>query len=302
MHKFAAFVDRSRFQAALVAVIAALLPLGGIVSGAVLGLVVLRHGMAAGAQSLAVASSILFLPALIFAGGQADQALGVVLQLMLWGLLAFVMASLLRATGSLAVCLQASIVVLSLLVLLFPLWVGDPAAWWSDQASQRLDLLAKNPQVGFDVEELRQQIEVLPFSLFTGIVAASLFLLGFVSLAFARSLHAVLENPGGFSREFRAIKLGKVLAIGTFIVAVASAMTEFHGVKNLVIVLTSLWMLKGLVLVHALAPKFQNPKPIITTAYMVLVISMLSGNPIVFVLVLIGLFDEFFGLRERFAH
>ena len=133
-----------------------------------------------------------------------------------------------------------------------------------------------------------------------GSYIANMFVVLVLTLSMARWWHGVLDNPGGFGREFRELRFGPRLGI----VAVAlTALALFAGGwlgqlgLKLLPTLLVLPMLQGLAIAHAIAKPHRAGKYWLIGVY---VLPMF--NPLLLVaIVVVGLLDPWIGFRERWA-
>lgn len=200
MRALAEYIMRGRRQAALVLGLTAALPLLFWLSAAGASLVLLRKGLT---QSLNVVVWAL-LPALVWALYGDPYVLLVIVG-------SLVMAHLLRESTS------------WLRVLLCSMLVGLGAAWmlsvvFADVIGQLSQMMRDAmPNVfadawqQLDAESQERMLELLT-PVLTGLMAAVAQMLSLAALLLARYWQAALYNPGGFGREFRAIRLPAAVA------------------------------------------------------------------------------------------
>ena len=200
MRAIAEYIMRGRRQAALVLGLTAALPLLFWLSAAGASLVLLRKGLT---QSLNVIVWAL-LPALVWALYGDPYVLLVIVG-------SLVMAHLLRESTS------------WLRVLLCSMLVGLGAAWmlsavFADVIGQLSQMMRDAmPNVfadawqQLDAESQERMLELLT-PVLTGLMAAVAQMLSLAALVLARYWQAALYNPGGFGREFRAIRLPAAVA------------------------------------------------------------------------------------------
>jgi hypothetical protein len=103
------------------------LPLAGIISGAIVVLLVLQHGVRKALLLAVIAAGVLALLALLTGGSAPQTAL---VALMNW-LPAYVLAALLGNWRSLTLTLQVAVIVASAGLVGFFVVLGDPAVFWN---------------------------------------------------------------------------------------------------------------------------------------------------------------------------
>lgn len=187
---------RGRFQAALVATIAAATPMFFWLGAAAVVLVTLRKGWLEGINLTLWAA----LPATAWLVMQGNPISLVVL------LIAFAMAAVLRNTVSWVPTLMTGVVMGLGLYWLMPQFVtelSDPDV---------LKQLA--PNAGFDDE----QIDIFG-RLLTGLWSTAYLLVAVLSLILGRWWQSQLFNPGGFAEEFRQLIFPPTVAVAIVVIA-----------------------------------------------------------------------------------
>ena len=165
------------------------------VSGALLGLATLRNGAVEGA--LVLLGSTVLGGAFMFAAIDTFRP-ALFLALLSWVPL-WVLAIVLRQTRSQGAALAAGGLILAAAIVVVRQYLGDPAAWWARVLEELFSWLSFSG----DWEPFIDRIAPL----MTGIVAAGALLGLAVTLILARWWHAVLDRPGGFGEEFRALRM-----------------------------------------------------------------------------------------------
>ena len=255
MLALASFIMRGRSQAALVAAVFAILsllfPLTGMLSSATLALATLRQGPVEGllvGLFAGLASGLFAFAAL----GSPVPALGFALAL--W-LPVWVLAVLLRNSGSPA--LTVTTAGLMGLAILIGLKVGltDPAAYWAELMEPVRQGLIEGG-ILTDAESRALILEVARWM--TGAFAATFYFQALLALFLGRWWQSLLYNPGGFGDEFRDLRLGKGLGVlGLALMAFILIKGENQWAADLLILITPLFLLQGLALIHWLVKAMQ---------------------------------------------
>lgn len=246
----ARFILKGQSQAALVAASMAILglmfPPAAWVSAAAVVLVTLVDGPQRGliTTSIALIGTAIF-AYLIFTA----PLVAVVFVLLVW-LPAWLVATILRQTVSLALSLQAlaamCLVAVVALYTLFP----DFGELWRQPLHEMVSQLAKQTDE-FSLSELKQTedwiIDFLP-----GLFASSIMFGTMLSLFLGRWWQAVSYNPGGFGKEFRGLDLGKMSALIATAVIVLAAISNSVFSVALVTVILVLYSVQALALLHAI--------------------------------------------------
>lgn len=296
MKALARFAMRGYSQAALVvsafALLSMVLPLFGLISSAAVALVTLRSGAREGAAVTGLATLACGVIAAL-ALGTPLVAVGLLLLLWLplWGL-----AALLRHARSLALALQGAALVGVALVLLVRVFVADPASVWIALLAPVQELLAQDAQIGPEAaEKLVGEVSAW----MTGSFVAALVLQWLGSLFIARWWQALLYNPGGFGQEFRSLRLPRWLGIAGLVLLVVIGFRSGPGpVSDLLILVSVLWMLQGLAVIHALRLERGLSGGWIIGLYVLMVLFMPHAELLV---ACIGLVDIWVDIRAKSA-
>ncbi len=251
----ASFIMRGRSQAALVAAVFAILsllfPLTGMLSSATLALATLRQGPVEGllvGLFAGLASGLFAFAAL----GSPLPALGFALALWLpvWAL-----AVMLRNSGSPALTVTtAGLMGLAILIGL-KVGVADPAAYWAEL----MEPVRKGLIEGGILTDAEGQALILEVARWmTGAFAATFYFQALLALFLGRWWQSLLYNPGGFGAEFRDLRLGKGLGVlGLALMAFILVKGENQWAADLLILITPLFLLQGLALIHWLVKAMQ---------------------------------------------
>jgi hypothetical protein len=251
MQAIARYIMRGRMQAILVAAAAAmlslLLPPLNYISSAVVALVTLRKGWREGSVIIAGAAVAMA----IFASlTPMDPLHAVLLAAAIW-LPVWMLALVLRHTVSLSATVSVAALVGCVIVLGVYLGMDDPAQTWRDimdgliaQAQQESEQAA--------ADALSKMLMSLAPHM-TGMLVAAMMLGLTLSVFLARWWQALLYNPGGFGREFHALRLGRnfaLVALGTLAVSVAASGWPAEVAANAMIVIVAAYLLHGMGLAH----------------------------------------------------
>ena len=245
MGGFLRFVTRSRYHAIGVSALSLLLPPFSFVGGAIVGLATLRYGAGEGATVLAGSTAVFALAMWALAGTTSPAAVYVLVT----GLPALALCALLRATSSQGVVLVAATLATGAAIVGLYLAVPDPVAWWLDIF--KVFLAADGGDV--DPQALGQLAEMLR-TVVTGLPIA-VMVTSMCIVFLARWGHAALDNPGGFGREFRDLRVGRRFATGAGLVAVLALFAAPRGSgigHDLLMLIVAACAIQGVALVHGL--------------------------------------------------
>ena len=245
MRGFLRFVTRSRHHAIGISALSLLMPPFSFVGGAIIGLAALRYGAAEGAVVLAGSAAVFAVAMWALAGSIVPAVVFVVVT----GAPVLALSALLRTTASQGVVLVTATLATGAVIAMMYLAVPDPAEWWLDVfagflASETGDV---DPR-GFEqlAEMLRAVVTGLPIAVMVTSVC-TVFL--------ARWAHATLDNPGGFGREFRALRVGRRFAAGAGVVIVLALFLTPRGAgigHDLLMLVVAACAIQGIAMVHGL--------------------------------------------------
>lgn len=293
MRELAAYLVRNRFAAALVASLGAALPLLGFVGGAAAGLQTLQLGIAAGLLTAGMGAAIAAGLTWVVSGIPAVGATLVLFSTVPVCVLAWV----LRRMVSLPAAVMAATVIACAGVAAFLWGVGDATGFW--RSAVEAWLAAGGDDGGLSETERQQLLGRLPFELMTGSVFANVMLLSLAGLFLARSAQAHLVNPGGFRREFHALKLGRIALAATALVLLAALVMNATPALNFAAVLLAAWLVQGLAVMHSAVASLGLATTWLVVSYATLTVAALLASPVVLVLPLLGAADELVNLRGR---
>ncbi|MEJ2567081.1 MAG: DUF2232 domain-containing protein [Gammaproteobacteria bacterium] len=253
MQAIARYVMRGRLQAVLVTAVTALLslllPPLNYISSAVVGLVTLRKGWSEGLIVIAGAGVATAVFAVLT---PVDPYHADLVAAAIW-VPVWVLAIVLRYTVSLSATVGSAGIIGAVVVIGTYLVLDDPAQSWRNIMG-RIVALAKQQDEPVVANSLGQMLEHAAPHL-TGMLIGALVLGLTLSLFLARWWQALLFNPGGFSREFRKLRLSRNFALLT-VVALAVSMVApqwpAEVAANVLIVLVVVYLMHGMGLVHGI--------------------------------------------------
>ena len=302
------FVVRGRITAMLVATgcaVSILIPLIQplcILTGVVVALVTLRHGIYEGFFVLAgtVGLFVVFVILLVNMYPPLGPVVWFVAVLLLlsWSWSWLMAGALARASGQGHALMVGAILGL-LTIFAFPVLVSDSTLWWEGvfdalRKSIRLQAVAAEPLL------LDQLIDVFRSraSAMTGVAVSGVTLLSILMLLVARWWHSILDNPGGFSREFRQLRLSRWISV----VVLATLFIAYFGQGSVSIfsaeiysILRVLFVFQGLAVVHALVAQTGAWGGWLIIMYVMAVLV----PQMTLILATTGFFDTWFDFRKR---
>jgi hypothetical protein len=268
-------------------------PLNYLASG-VIALTTLRMGPREGAK-VVTATLVVFLLIAGFMLGEMWVA-GLIL-LSSW-LPVFVATLTLGYTRSLAASVLAASGLGLLAVLLMHLLVPDLAVWWQKVIEPFITQLSEQPGWQLDLAQTEQLSSNLG-QMMTGLLAAGISFNAIIGLLIGRAWQAQLYNPGAFGAEFRALRLGKPVALFTALLMGLSLSPLAESLRWLVDCLPVMLVafgLEGLAIVHAIIYQGQKSKGWLVTMYILLVVML---PQMLMMLATLGVLNQWFNFRKR---
>jgi hypothetical protein len=294
MISLARFILKGYSQAALVAasmaMLGLLLPPVAWLSGASVALVTLVNGHRKGLLVTAIAG----IGTAVFAGLILSiPELAIYYVLLVW-LPVVMVAVVLRQTVSLVLCLQliagVSLFGIVVLYVFFP----DFGEIWRSSLNIVADDLVANSDGTLDAEQLQRLIDQI-VRLLPGFFASSFMIGTMLSLYVARWWQAVLYNPGGFGKEFRAINLGQATALIALAIAIAASFINADMLNAMLLVVFALYLNQGMAVLHAVVAGRQ-----LNAVWLFMIYLLMFFIPhIVVLLALAGLADTWIDFRRR---
>ncbi|MCB1757021.1 MAG: hypothetical protein KDJ38_15970 [Gammaproteobacteria bacterium] len=251
MLKLATYAMRGPLQAALPATLFLLLtifiPPVAWLSGAVIGLVFLRKGIAGGVPVFVIAAVLTSAFTFYLSG---SFIAGLQLLSVFW-IPVVVLALFLRETVDLARTLLLAGLLAMVVVLGMYLLMGDPAAYWEALVLEQFPVEQVSQQFAVEEEVLRSAI-AQSSHMMSGAFLTVMMLGTIISLLIARYWQAGLYNPGGFRSEFHGLRFGALpaaLAVGVSVLAILLGLPVFVNVAPIAI---ALFFFQGLAVFHGL--------------------------------------------------
>lgn len=291
----AKFILKGQSQAALVAatmaILGLILPPAAWLSAAVIVLVTLvdgpQRGLITTVLSLMGAALFAFL---IFSAPQ----MAIVFVLIAW-LPAWLIATILRQTVSLAFSLQVLTAICLLAVAVLYTLYPDFGEYWRQPLDLLVAQLAEQSNE-FSLTELKQTenwiIEYLP-----GLFVSSIMFGTMLSLFLGRWWQAVFYNPGGFAKEFQSLNLGKISALCGIAVILVSMPGKSVFAIALATVVFVLYGIQALSLLHAAI----RIRQLNATWLFVIYVIMFFVPHVLLLLILASFADPWLDIRQRIA-
>lgn len=300
---FLEYLVRGRTQAmtasSVCAVVSLKVPPVLYLSGAMIGVMALRYGAAEGLVTVAGSAAL----AAVFTWLVVDTAMPVLAFAVATWVPVWLLAVVLRTTRSQGVMLATAGALGALVVVGTHLVLGNAVEWWRHLLEQLFVNGAQHAGLHMNAADTRRIgamiRELAP--MMTGLVAAATVFGLVLTVLIARWWHALLDNRGGFGREFRALALPRSVAVVALIVVALGVLADrlTGGVaRDLVWTVLVLYFLQGLALVHALIKARGR-----TVGWLVALYALLLFVPLqMVVLVAVGGYVEaWMNFRGRFS-
>lgn len=291
------YLVRSRLNGIWPTLLLALLPLLGLptfwLAMLLLAFITLRRGAAEGGLLLLA----LLLPLALFF---SRVPLLMALPYALGALISWLLASILHKTHNWSLLLKASLLSAVMAVVVIYLINPDVAAWWQQMLShfmQQMQSRLSQPATAEDWQMLQQLINRFA-ALFTGIAVGYYLLHALVVLLVARWWQALVFNPGGFSKEWLALRLDRWAALSLLIVTTIALLSRQHFVINLCIAMLFPFALAGTSLVHARIKRQFNERAIFFLFFFYGLLLLTLKYSLV-LLALLAVVDGFYRLRRQ---
>jgi len=246
MLALARYALKSPFHAAtvvgLLAVLSLFVPLVSILSGALVGLIILTQGIAPGTRALLI--SLVGITVVSYLVTQSPM-LGITIGLVQW-IPMVLLAEVLRRSRSLSITLVVGMIASLLVVLAQYVWWPDIDQLWSQILQQMFNGVE---QPGIDKSQLDQGISQL-VHLMTLVLVAVMYSTFIGTLMAARWFQARLTEQSAFRDEFYRLKLGKSAALATLLVAAASFAIDRDWLYAMLMVMLMTFLYQGLAVLH----------------------------------------------------
>jgi hypothetical protein len=285
MRAMANFIMRGRVQATLIVAGCAALPLLFWLSAAAGCLVLLRRGLSDALGVLAWA----LLPALVWWYYGDPRILMVLI-----GSLG--LATLLRSSESWVRVLLVSVAMGLVYALILGAVFREPIEAMAQELQKLLPRILDGLYQQMSVEE-RARLGALIAPVLNGLIAALLQIVSVLCLIVGRYWQALLYNPGGFGREFRAVKLSRVSML-VLLVCMLLGPNLGPQMAMLTPLCSVPLVFAGLALMHGLVAEKRLARFWLVGMYVTLVMFMQLIYPL---LVALAIVDSLIDFRGRLA-
>ena len=249
MLAIARYALKSPFHAStivgILAILSLFIPLVSVLSGAIVGLIILTQGLLSGARALAI--SIVGITAVSYLVTQSPE-MGITLGLVQWVPIV-ILAEILRRTRSMSFTLVSGMVLAMLLVVAqYVLW-PDIDKLWAEYVQVMFKGVAQD-QPGLGMEQIQASMQELVHWMVIVLVAV-MYSTFIGTLMASRWFQARIADSQGFRDEFYHIRLGQGAAIATILLAILSTLLKQDMLLAMLMVMLATFLYQGLAVVHS---------------------------------------------------
>lgn len=290
MLAIARYALKSPFHAATVvgvlAILSLFIPLVSVLSGAMVGLIILTQGLFSGARAILV--SIVGISVVSFMMTQS-ALLGLTIGLVQW-LPMMVLAEILRRTRSMSFTIVAGMgLALIAVVIQFVIWPD------SDKVLTQLilPLFQGVDQSGFDMQQFEANLQVM-IHWMTLMLVAVMYSTFIATLFAARWFQARLADSSGFRDEFYSIRLGQGAASVALVMTLVSALWQQDWIVTMALVMLSAFLYQGMAIAHSWTRHYKK-----TSLLVLLYVLMVIFPHVIGLTAVLGMIDNWMDFRKK---
>ncbi len=274
--------------AGILALLSLFIPILSILSGAIVGLIILTQGLVSGTRAILV--SIVGITVISYLLTQSPL-MGITIGLVQW-LPLMVLAEILRRTRSISFTLVVGMgLAMIVAALQFVVWPDAESMWLSFlkvlfqdyQQQPGIDPEQVDAALTYVVHWMNIMLVAVMFSTFVGTLLAG------------RWFQARLADSAGFREEFYAIRLGKGAAAATLVLLIASVLLQQNWLSALVMVMLATFLYQGMAILHSWSKHYGKQMLLV-----LLYVMMIIFPQVVAVIALLGVIDNWIDFRARF--
>lgn len=279
--------------ATVLAVLSLLFPPLSLLSSAGVALITLRKGWSDGGVIVLVSGALIAVLGGLLIGNYLF-ALGY--GLLLWAPV-WLIAIVLRETGRLVVTTETAVLLGVLGVFAVYVAVPDPAALWQSRVDQIIEPLIERTTPDMDPSSLLERIRRISHYM-TGIMVCGSLVSVLLGLFLGRWWQAVVFNPGGFGKEFLALKPHAWIApvsVLLIVIAMLSGGLFSEMMWNMILPIFVLFALAGVAVLHAVIACTKAKHVLLLLMYFM----MLFIPHVLILIAVVGLTDIWFDWRAK---
>lgn len=266
-----------------------LMPGLATVSGAILFLLIVQHGMQKTLPIAAFAGLILVVVAMVSGSSPVNMLVGLV---SFW-LPIVALAVVTRATRSLTLTLQLSVILVLLGTIAFFALTNEPVAFWQQ-------MIATNPVLqNLQLTEWKAALGVSEIE-FAGVMT-TMFAIGFwfglvIVVMLGYWMYQTQPGKSGEFGRFCDLNFGRVIALLLAITSIAGFAFGVIWIKSIAVIVFAVFWLQGAAMVHWLHASAYVPVLVVFAAY---VLTILLFEYLFPALAVLGYTDAWFRYRHR---
>ncbi len=291
MNKLISIVTQGKLIAILIVsltnVVAFFAPFFALVSGSIIGLIALRKGT----NDAMIVFALSAIPVTVMIQEEFGRP-AIALPLLLFLSLPIILSALLlNKTQSQGVAILTATAVSALFVITLRLLFQDIDLFWTEWLEKTVKYVKGATVNGFSREGSLQFV--------TGLAASTMTLCMILTILISRWLQSLAFNPGGFSKEFYALRLPKAAALITLTILTAYiSLTYGKGnlLSDLLMIAAITYAFQGLATLHGATKTVELPRMWLVITYLSL---FLLPRFSIALLAFIGLADSHFNFRSR---
>jgi len=270
----------------LLAILSLFVPLVSILSGAIVGLIILTQGLFSGTRALLI--SIVGITVVSYLVTQSPL-LGITIGLVQWVPMV-ILAEVLRRSRSLSLTIVTGMwVSLFLVVVQYQFWPDIDQLW-----TEYLQLLFKDfEQPGMDMNQVDSAMQELVHWMVMLLVAV-MFSTFVATLMASRWFQARIAGSEGFRAEFYAIKLGKSAAIIAIFFALLGLVLKQDMIVAMLMVVLATFLYQGLAVVHSWSRHAGKKAWLVLLYVMMIIFPQVLG-----LIALLGVVDNWMDFRKN---
>ena len=274
--------------AGILAVLSLFIPLLSLLSGAIVGLIILTQGLVSGTRVILV--SIVGITAVTYLITQS-LLLGVTIGLIQW-LPLIILAEILRRYRSISFTLVSGMGIALLAVAIqFLVWPDAEDAW---VAFLKVLIQDIQQQPGMEMQQDLSGITIIAHWM-TLLLVAVTYSTFIATLMAGRWFQARLSGAQGFQQEFYAVRLGKGVATLVLVVGLASMLLQHDWLIAMLLTMLATFLYQGLAVIHNWSSCYQKAGMLAVVYVLMIIFPYVVG-----VVALLGVIDNWIDFRARF--
>ncbi len=268
------------------AILSLIIPLVSILSGAIVGLIILTQGLLSGTRVILV--SIAGVTVVSFLMYQS-WIVGISIGLVQW-LPMMLLAETLRRSRSLSLTLLVGMgVALVMVVLQYALWPNSGELW----TQILLEMLNAQQQAGPEMARIEQLLEQMVHWMVIMLVAV-MYATFIATLLAARWFQSRLAESHGYREDFYGIRLGQSAAILSLLLTGASMLISADWLLAMALVVLTTFLYQGLAIAHSWS-RARDKKSWLVLIYILMVIF----PQVVASVAMLGMIDNWLDFRKK---